>query len=173
MWKKLVCSKNVNFYHGPWETHLIICLGFVCWLQTSNVMTWSLKMQRSAEIISLYNTCRKPHSKLLGASDEQNFCLHPSPAIESTQGNYFYSTYDEPSNPPSQHAKRYNLWNLVSCYLHLSILQATASTWNELVRNCCLPSVKNVSVNSCVSTRWFVTEVIRLSFAYLFLCCLQ
>lgn len=153
MWKKLVCSKNVTFYHRPWETHLIICLGFLYWLQKGNAMSWSLIMQRSAEITSLYNTYRNPHCKLLGASDEQNFCLHPSPAIESIQGNYFYSINHEPRNPPSQHAKRYNLWNLVSCYLHLSILQATASTWNELVGNCCLPGVKNASVNSCINTQ--------------------
>lgn len=136
-------------------------------------MIWSLKMQKSVESISLYTTYRNLHSKLLGASDEQNFCLHPSPAIESVQGNCFYSTNDEPSNPRSQHAKHYDLWNLVSCYLHLSILQATTSTWNKLVGNCCLPGVKNVSFTSCINTQWFVTEVMRLSFAYLFLCCLQ
>lgn len=171
MWRKLVCSKNVNFYHSPWETHLTICLGFVCWLQKSNVVILSLKMQRSAEIMSMYSTSRNPH-KFVGASDEQFFCLHPNPAIESGQGGYFYCINDEPSNPASQNGKHYSLWNLASCCLHLSILQATTSTWNEQVENCSLPGVKNVSVSSCINAQQFVTEVIRLSFAYLFLCCL-
>jgi len=76
--------------------------------------------------------------------------LCPHPAIESVEGKYFYTTDDGLSNPASQTRKHYDLEKLASHYLHLSILQATTSTWNELVKKCCLSGVKNVSVSSCI-----------------------
>lgn len=74
---------------------------------------------------------------------------------------------DKPNNPPYQHKKCQNFLNLISYCISLSILQASTSTRNELIGNCCLPGVKNVSVNNCISTQWFVTDGIRLSFSYL------